>query len=98
MLVPPERQLPSSEAAAEIRNLARASGTKLMQEYALEKVRQGLTTLEEVQRVVPFEVLSASPCTSCGWELLPAFRFCPNCGLKISAARHSLIKEGAWQT
>jgi type IV pilus assembly protein PilB len=32
----------------EIRTLARQSGMKLMQEYALEHVRDGLTTLEEV--------------------------------------------------
>jgi type II secretory ATPase GspE/PulE/Tfp pilus assembly ATPase PilB-like protein len=38
----------------DIRALARHNGMKLMQEYALEHIRKGLTTLEEVQRVVPF--------------------------------------------
>ncbi len=38
----------------EIRNMARSGGMRLMQEDALEKVKNGLTTLEEVLRVVPF--------------------------------------------
>ena len=43
-----------ADTSDEIRTLARHSGMKLMQEYALEHIRDGLTTLEEVQRVVPF--------------------------------------------
>src|ERR1700691_2179979 len=46
----------------EIRILARQGGMKLMQEYALERVREGLTTLDEVLRVVPFEKIKASLC------------------------------------
>ena len=66
----------------EIRTLARQSGMKLMQEYALEHVRDGLTTLEEVQRVVPFAPVNTISCVSCGRELSPAFLFCPHCGKK----------------
>src|SRR5437899_891473 len=86
----------------EIRSLARAAGMKMMQEYALEKVRLGLTTLDEVQRVVPFEPIAKSGCAGCGRELLAAFMFCPYCGLKKSAAARvqqgtptELIREGA---
>ena len=64
----------------EIRNLARAGGMKLMQEDALEKVRQGVTTLDEVLRVVPFEQAQVVRCRSCGKALAPAFLFCPYCG------------------
>ena len=39
----------------EIRNMARSGGMRLMQEDAMEKVKLGLTTLDEVLRVVPFE-------------------------------------------
>ena len=64
----------------EIRNLARSGGMRLMQEDALEKVRQGITTLEEVLRVVPFDNAQAIRCRVCGKALAPAFLFCPYCG------------------
>ncbi len=85
----------------EIRSLARENGMRLMQEYALEHVRQGLTTLEEVRRVVPFERIRASLCAACRHELSPAFLFCPYCGQKkadTESARqphHSLVGQGA---
>jgi len=63
-----------------IRALARADGFKLMHEYALEHAQQGLTSLEEVRRVVPIEQTAAFSCSSCQRELSPAFAFCPFCG------------------
>lgn len=68
-----------------IRSLARAAGMRLMHEYALEHVLQGLTTLKEVQRVVPLEQVSNASCASCLRELSPAFFFCPYCGEKRAA-------------
>jgi type IV pilus assembly protein PilB len=62
--------------------LARASGMRFMHEYALEHILQGLTTLEEVQRVVPLEQVSAAHCSSCLRELSSSFVFCPYCGEK----------------
>jgi len=49
----------------EIRSLAQDNGMKFMQEYALAHVSEGLTTLSEVQRVVPFENVSAIYCSHC---------------------------------
>jgi len=69
----------------QIRILARHNGIKFMQEYALDLVRDGLTTFEEVQRVVPFGQTSLDACGSCARELSPNFAFCPYCGVK----RHS---------
>ena len=65
-----------------IRALARANGMRLMHEYALEHVLQGLTTLEEVQRVVSLEQVVPINCPSCLRELSPSFVFCPYCGEK----------------
>src|ERR1700690_2577100 len=85
----------------EIRILARQGGMKLMQQYALERVREGLTTLDEVLRVVPFEKLKASLCYSCKHDLSPSFIFCPYCGEKTGDAdqrlnaQHSLVGQGA---
>lgn len=84
----------------DIRTLARHNRMKLMQEYALARVSQGLTTLEEVLRVVPFESVRAIYCRSCHQELSPAFLFCPYCGEKTSVAevprssQHSLVNQG----
>jgi type IV pilus assembly protein PilB len=65
----------------EMRILARQSGIKFMQDYALDLVRQGLTTIEEVQRVVAFGQTSPEACKACARELSPSFMFCPYCGV-----------------
>lgn len=64
----------------EMRNLARSNGMKMMQEYALERVREGLTTIEEISRVIPFERIPSLVCEHCHRELQPSFGFCPYCG------------------
>jgi type II secretory ATPase GspE/PulE/Tfp pilus assembly ATPase PilB-like protein len=85
----------------EIRTLAWQNGVKLMQEYALEHVRDGLTTLEEVQRVVPFASITSIYCVECARELFAAFLFCPHCGRKRNSAitvkhkRFAMVPEGA---
>jgi type IV pilus assembly protein PilB len=66
----------------EIRTLARHNGMKFMQEYGLELVRDGITTMEELQRVVPFAQLTPETCGSCGRDVSTAFSFCPHCGDK----------------
>jgi type II secretory ATPase GspE/PulE/Tfp pilus assembly ATPase PilB-like protein len=63
-----------------VRAAARAAGMRRMQEDALEKLKGGVTTLEEVVRVVPMEALATSECERCGHELPPTHRFCPYCG------------------
>ena len=66
----------------EMRTLARHNGIKFMQEYALDLVREGLTTLEEVQRVVTLSQSSSAVCSACGRDLAASFVFCPYCGTK----------------
>ena len=51
-----------------------------MQEDAMDKVKQGVTTLDEVMRVVPFEHELAVRCPECGKGLAATFLFCPYCG------------------
>jgi type II secretory ATPase GspE/PulE/Tfp pilus assembly ATPase PilB-like protein len=65
-----------------VREAAMARGLRLMQEDALEKVRAGITTLDEVLRVVPFETIGPpEECPACGRNLALTFRFCPFCGV-----------------
>ncbi len=64
----------------EMRSLARIGGMRQMQQHALELVKAGRTTLEEVSRVVPFDAVNSLACTAYGSQLGPTFRFCPHCG------------------
>jgi type IV pilus assembly protein PilB len=66
----------------QIRDTARSNGMRLMQEDALEKILSGVTTLEEVLRVVPTENFSHSECPKCNQRILPSFKYCPLCGTK----------------
>ena len=64
----------------EVRALARGAGMRAMQDDAMSKVTSGMTTLEEVLRVVPFEGTLKQRCRSCGRALAHSFLFCPYCG------------------
>ena len=77
----------------DIRTLARRNGMKLMHEYALELVNQGLTTLDEVQRVVPIEHTVTANCGSCHWELSGPCLFCPHCGEKVGVEAPSEVPD-----
>jgi RNA polymerase subunit RPABC4/transcription elongation factor Spt4 len=48
-------------------------------EGARRKVRQGVMTLEELVRVIPFEVGSRC-CAHCLYPLEHSYRYCPQCG------------------
>jgi type IV pilus assembly protein PilB len=65
----------------EISRAARGEGMKLMQEEALDKARTGVTSLEEVFRVIPFgNVPVSARCEACGRDVMPTFLYCPQCG------------------
>ena len=69
----------------QIRNLARSLGMKFMAEDALQKVVGGMTTLQEVLRVVPFDDMnSSSRCLECRKYLVAEFVFCPYCGTAVA--------------
>lgn len=89
-----------SATASQIRDLLRSQGMRLMQEDALEKVALGVTTLEEVLRVVPFEHIASFECHHCGHKLTPNYVFCPFCGGRLNpkaneAAPHDPLPVGA---
>jgi len=68
----------------QVREIARSSGMRSMQEDAMDKLRQGMTTLEEILRVVPVESVSYAECTKCNQHILPTFRYCPYCGTRCT--------------
>jgi type IV pilus assembly protein PilB len=71
----------------QIREIARSNGMRSMQEDAMDKLHQGLTTLEEVLRVVPMETITNIECRKCSHHVFPSFKFCPNCGTRCSVER-----------
>jgi type IV pilus assembly protein PilB len=70
----------SNAAPSEIRSAIRSLGVRSFQEEALEKVSAGLTSLEEVFRVIPFNADVPSACRACKRHLSPDFLLCPYCG------------------
>lgn len=75
-----------------VRTAARAAGMRRMQDDALEKIQTGVTTIEEVVRVVPMEAVTTSGCERCGYELPPAYAFCPYCGTRRGPGQDSAAK------
>lgn len=70
----------------QVRVISRANGLRTMLEDALDKLRLGMTTMEEIFRVVPTDTAVASiGCAKCGERVLAAFKFCPHCGSKNSS-------------
>jgi len=74
----------------QIRVLSRGKGMRTMLGDALDKVRAGVTTLEEVLRVVPIEESDAVHCCNCDRELAHLFLFCPYCGTKRRTTQASV--------
>lgn len=75
------RNLIRSEASPEqIRDQARNKGWRPLQEEAFDKVRMGLTSLEEVFRVISFSAGNSEQCACCSRMLAPEFLLCPYCG------------------
>ncbi len=66
---------------SEVLDLARSSGMRTLLEDALEKVRLGWTTLDEVLRVIGPCVSLERPCLQCGRSIEAKFVFCPYCGM-----------------
>ena len=85
----------------QIRETSRANGMRLLQEDAVAKVLSGLTTLEEILRVVPMRSTARLECSNCKSHILSAFSFCPTCGTPCSKRTvaggresHALVPEG----
>jgi len=78
-----------------IRVQARHDGMRLLQVQALDYVRDGLTTLEEIQRVVPLSsTRRPESCGSCFRELASNFLFCPFCGERRQSLPHPVSVPG----
>ena len=64
----------------ELFDMARAGGMRTLLEDGLEKVRLGLTTLEELLRVLGPQLLHQRRCDCCNRMVDAKYLFCPFCG------------------
>ena len=81
------RELISSNATEnEIRQAAISNGMMTLGRTALEKVTSGITTTDEVYRVVETDADFASACPQCATPMESDFVMCPSCGYSTSAA------------
>ena len=69
-----------SSGATELEFRSEAGGISSMEEDGLCKVKQGVTTVEEVLRVVEKEEVFKSCCPQCGHFMHADFLICPYCG------------------
>ena len=72
----------AEEKGDKLRVLAHAMGMKLMQEDAVDKIVRGITSIEDVARVVPIQTTSSTLCQICSGRTARSFKFCPHCGAR----------------
>jgi type II secretory ATPase GspE/PulE/Tfp pilus assembly ATPase PilB-like protein len=70
------------EKGDQLRALAQSAGMKLMQEDALDKILRGITSVNEVARVVPIQTAPSAACLICGQRGSRSFLYCPHCGAR----------------
>jgi type IV-A pilus assembly ATPase PilB len=79
-LTPTIKELINRKAPeAEMRKAAGLAGTRFLLEEAMEKVRQGITTLEEVLRVIQLQEEEITRCPKCNSFINLDFSTCPYC-------------------
>ncbi len=81
-----------------LRMQARTDGTKFLAEHAAARVSAGLTTAEEVLRVV--DVAAEAPrCPACDREVEENFTVCPHCAtvLQCNCSSCSMRLQKEWQ-
>jgi len=70
----------TSYKESDLLEMARANGMRTLIEDGIEKVRQGVTTLEELLRVIGPQLAYERSCDNCKRQIDAKFLFCPHCG------------------
>lgn len=78
------REYISREATeATIRQLALSEGMKLLVHAGRDKILAGVTSVEEVLRVIQTDESAGTMCSECGEVISPDFASCPACGTRL---------------
>jgi type IV pilus assembly protein PilB len=78
---------------SELRKGAAAAGTRFLLEDGLSKVREGLTSLEELVRVIEVEAEESFQCPKCGSVVRREFKTCPYCTFTLRNTCESCEQE-----
>lgn len=78
---------------SQISKAAKANGVNFLLDDAIEKVKNGLTNIEEVIRVIQYEREVTVLCSTCNSKIKPDFVLCPFCFTNISNDCPSCKKE-----
>ena len=70
-------------AEEDIRIAAQESGMRTLVEDGLEKTKAGITTVEELGRILEVSEYAAASCPGCGRHLNSEYRFCPYCRAEL---------------
>ena len=81
-----KRMIHGDASESEILRSARLTGMKTLLQDAVDKVRNGLTTLEEVLRVLGPQNTLEILCPRCNAMLEERYPFCPYCGEVVTPA------------
>ena len=83
----------------QLRQLAVAEGMQTLPNAGVERLMQGVTTVEEVLRAIQTDEDFGSLCPDCGAILGSAFVACPECGKKLIETCPSCSKtlDAAWK-
>ncbi|MBN2321412.1 MAG: Flp pilus assembly complex ATPase component TadA [Acidobacteria bacterium] len=82
----------------QIQESARKNGFRTLQEAAWEKVKGGLTSLDEIFRLIPFNDESTQRCHRCFRILSPEFMICPFCGTDRTGDSSGTLKKQLLET
>jgi type IV pilus assembly protein PilB len=96
---PKLRDLVAADAPeAALRQLALSEGMSTLALSGLEKVSSGVTTVEEVIRVIESDDDLGGVCAQCGAALSPDFLACPQCGVATGCTCGSCqaVVDGGW--
>jgi type IV pilus assembly protein PilB len=93
-MTPTLKELVSRKASeTELRKAAVAAGTTLLLQDAMEKVKQGVTTLEEILRVIQLQEDEVIRCPNCGSLINLDFATCPYCLFALKVVCESCSQE-----
>ena len=73
----------SKSSEGELRKAALAAGTVMLVDAALAKVKRGITTVEEIVRVIQLQEDDSRRCPSCAQIVTPDFVICPYCAFPL---------------
>ena len=93
-MTPTVKELINRKASEmELRKAAVAAGTTLLLQDAMEKVRQGTTTIEEVLRVIHLQEDEVIRCPNCGSLISLDFSTCPYCLFSLKVVCEACAQE-----